>query len=65
MTRPLTDTRDIDQVMKDAIRPPALSVMLHPPRCPRCTVPMCRDLDKTQYPVFHCPHCVTNWTHAI
>jgi hypothetical protein len=32
--------------------------------CPRCNVPMIRDLAETQYPVYACPKCVTRWRSA-
>ena len=45
---------DIRQAMKDAWRPT---------RCPRCDVPMVRDLSARRE-TYHCPNCATRWDPA-
>lgn len=64
--RRLSNTDDIRQTMKDALRPSPLEECLSPPFCPRCDLPMHRAIDKTHspYPVWHCPNCTTNWRLA-
>lgn len=54
---PLTELTDATFVQR------AFARGLQPPQpCPRCNVPMDRDLEATQYPVWVCAQCVTRWT---
>jgi hypothetical protein len=56
MIRQLNETRDIEQVMKDAWKQTL---------CPRCDGVMVRGLVETAYPVYACDRCVTRWVKAV